>query len=521
MDPPRTASCIEPTKLSSVPRLAFNDRFAHPRSSSTDMKPDHHGADTGEDVYPIHTLDDSKINRCFVTWMMRFNDVLDGKELNRALSRLLEIGDWKKLGGRLRYKDNGKLEVYMPTSSATEYRNVAFTEDSFGVRIEDHPLGSHLPKKTDGSSIQPMSDECRPLVARPDFPSFDEMVQQGLPQISLHVVCFRDATLVSIAWPHLMMDVMGGQALLAGWSSVLAGHDDNVPKVLGAREDILRHPEITGDNGLFEELKLDQHSMSTIGLVMFFLRFLWDKLWDGPRLRKIIFMPKHALAALRAQAQRELAAVSRDETFISESDVITAWVARAIASSTPKSRPVTVLNLMNARFRIPVLLQSSGAFIQNMVLGTFSFLSPRISNRPLGPIARDNRRSITEQGSEKQCLGLLRSIFFSMDAGQKAKTIYGPTNAVPVVINNVIKADLMKTVDFSAAVVTQGEAAETRANSVGTMVTYWNERLHNEYDGYNIFVFLGKDHEQNCWMMGTLLPQTWAKLEEELGSFPA
>jgi hypothetical protein len=35
---------------------------------------------------------------------MRFNDVLDPKQLNNALLRLLGIGDWKKLGGRLRFK---------------------------------------------------------------------------------------------------------------------------------------------------------------------------------------------------------------------------------------------------------------------------------------------------------------------------------------------------------------------------------------------------------------------------------
>jgi hypothetical protein len=35
---------------------------------------------------------------------MRFNDVLDAEKLHDALSELLEIGDWRKLGGRLRFK---------------------------------------------------------------------------------------------------------------------------------------------------------------------------------------------------------------------------------------------------------------------------------------------------------------------------------------------------------------------------------------------------------------------------------
>lgn len=316
-----------------------------------------------------------------------------------------------------------------------------------------------------------------------------------------------------------MMDAMGGQALLAGWSSVLAGREQ-VPEVLGARNDILRHPEITGSQEKNEELEVDQHRLSTIGLVMFGLRFLWDKLWDPPRSQKIIFIPKHALASFCARARQEVADETQGKSFVSESDVLTAWVARAVASSTSKSRPITVVNLMNARFRIPLLLKSSGTYLQNMVLATFTILSES-SNKLLGTIARDNRRYITEQGSEKQYLGLLRRVFNDMDAGRSPAAIYGPTNAIPVVVNNVTRVDLIKTVDFGAAVVSQGEATETRKNPVGTMVAYWNERLHREYDGYNILVMLGKDYEQNCWMLGTLLPRTWAKLEEELQTFPA
>lgn len=60
--------------------------------------------DSSPDVYPIHVLDNIKANHCYVDWLMRFNDVLDAEKLKTSLSRLLEIGDWKKLGGRLQRK---------------------------------------------------------------------------------------------------------------------------------------------------------------------------------------------------------------------------------------------------------------------------------------------------------------------------------------------------------------------------------------------------------------------------------
>jgi hypothetical protein len=56
-----------------------------------------------DDIYPVHMLDDTKTLRdIVVTWTLRFNDVLDADKLYTSLSRLLEIGDWRKVGGRLR-----------------------------------------------------------------------------------------------------------------------------------------------------------------------------------------------------------------------------------------------------------------------------------------------------------------------------------------------------------------------------------------------------------------------------------
>jgi hypothetical protein len=56
-----------------------------------------------DDVFPLHMLDDTKSLRdIVVAWTLRFNDVLDADKLHTSLSRLLEIGDWRKVGGRLR-----------------------------------------------------------------------------------------------------------------------------------------------------------------------------------------------------------------------------------------------------------------------------------------------------------------------------------------------------------------------------------------------------------------------------------
>lgn len=62
-----------------------------------------------DQVYPVFLQDDTEANKKFVSWIMRFNDVLDADRLHEALSKLLEIGDWRKLGGRLRQKVSRSL----------------------------------------------------------------------------------------------------------------------------------------------------------------------------------------------------------------------------------------------------------------------------------------------------------------------------------------------------------------------------------------------------------------------------
>ena len=71
-----------------------------------------------DDIYPVHMLDDTKTLRgIIVTWTLRFNDALDADKLYASLSRLLEIGDWRKVGGRLRLKVCSHFDHLRPANS--------------------------------------------------------------------------------------------------------------------------------------------------------------------------------------------------------------------------------------------------------------------------------------------------------------------------------------------------------------------------------------------------------------------
>ena len=56
-----------------------------------------------DDVFPVHFIDQAGLIReSIINYTFQFNDVLDAEKLHHSLVNLLGMGDWKKLGGRLR-----------------------------------------------------------------------------------------------------------------------------------------------------------------------------------------------------------------------------------------------------------------------------------------------------------------------------------------------------------------------------------------------------------------------------------
>jgi hypothetical protein len=447
--------------------------------------------------YPLFMLDDNKtLHGIIITWLLHFNDVLDPALLHTSLCRLLEIGDWRKVGGRLRRVD-GRLEVHV-----TPGPPVAYSHTSFSSPIGDHPVANTLPKATPTASIQPGSHEFNEFA--PAGPAtLEEYLTGDTPQLSLHITSFTDATLIGLSWPHTLMDAMGQQALLRGWSLVLAGRESEVPAFLGAREDAL----VLADDKEPEE-PYHLTPLKGWGMVKFGARFTWDLLWTSVETRTI-FLPKKAVAELRRQAMDDISG-----EFVSEGDVLTAWATRAVASSMPP-RPITALHPVNLRFRLPSLINASGIFVQNMAVSAFSFFTPELLKGPLGPIALENRRHLKEQTTEPQLLALLRELRKTYTAGGDTTLLCGEPNALLMPFTNWTRANVYQAADFSAAVVRAGEG-DSRTNPPGTMVYHNANSMRPSPTMRNVVVILGKDHGDNYWLTGVLQPASWAKIEEEI-----
>jgi hypothetical protein len=395
---------------------------------------------------------------------------------------------------------------------------VSYTHQALAMDIEDHPLAKTLPRATEAPSIQPGPQGFRTFAARKDAPAtLEDFICQDTPQLSLHITSFNDATLVALSWPHTLMDVMGQQALLRGWSLVLASRESEVPPMLGAREDAMC---VAADAPVEkeEEFRLGQKQLRGWAMLMFGLRFAWDLLWNRVVETRTIFLPKRVVAELRSQAQGDLAAQDggEEKPFISEGDVLTAWAMRAVASSLPQPRPVTVLHALNARFRLSSLVQASGVYVQNMSVAAFTFLSPDVATGPLGPIALENRRHLMEQSTEAQVLAFLRELRRESKSGSDPALVCGEPDALLMPFTNWTRAGFFKTADFSPALVRAGETGQSRSNPPGTMVFHHAQSMRQSPTVRNVIVVLGKDHGDNYWLTGILLPLAWAKIEEDI-----
>jgi hypothetical protein len=146
-----------------------------------------------------------------------------------------------------------------------------------------------------------------------------------------------------------------------------------------------------------------------------------------------------------------------------------------------------------------------------------SVLSSHAAVGPLGPIALENRRHIMEQSTEPQVLAYLREVQKGAAFGSDpASMLYCDSDALLMPFTNWTWADFFNVADFSHAVVGAGENAGSRSNPPGTIVFHHAQSMRTSPTARNVIVILGKDHAENYWITGTLLPPAWAKIEEEL-----
>lgn len=415
-------------------------------------------------------------------------------------------------------KSQGKLEFHVPKSFDADHPSVRFSQLSFDTEIRAHPLASRLPYPTEGPSIQVGGDAFRDLRTRDGMPTtIDDYIYSDDPPLELQVFTFRDATIVTLNYPHCLTDAVGLSALIENWCKVLANRPEDVAPL--CETDPLESvgvPRVKGAAPLKDHI-LHDHIVSGWQLILFGINFVYDLLF-GPKMQtSTIFLPQKCVNTLKQRAAIEVRQ-ENNSPFISEGDVIAAWGTRMISLGLgPRcKRSLAMMNVFELRGRLGEVFDRSLAHVQNafFVLTTL-FSVQEAQNLSVGQIALRLRSSMVEQTDEAQVQALVRLQRASIQSAGRP-VLFAKPDSILLPFSNWSKARFFDVVDFSpAAIKDSGGGSGQRIGKPAFFLAFDANSQANPTHR-NVFNIIGKDPDGNYWITGMLSPATWEKVAKEI-----
>ncbi|KAH7000547.1 hypothetical protein EDB80DRAFT_753736 [Ilyonectria destructans] len=427
----------------------------------------------------------------------------------------MELGNWRKLGARMRVNEAGKLDCHVPASFDESRPGFSYSHVEYGTNIDDHPVASRLPKMTSRPSVQTNPADFTSLVRRPDAPTkLADYLFADEPMLCVHVVSFDDATLVSLSWPHTFLDAMGLATLLNAWSLVLNSHEDRIPLFHGFDAD----PLATLGSTSVEESVLANRQVTGLGMLGFVARYLFEQVWWPKEETRVVCLPHSYLQGMKQTAIQELAGSTGEKPFLSNGDIICAWWTRLAVRHLPRTstRTIFISNGFSLRGVLAEdLLPSGTAYMSNAVYAVFaSVMASDVFNKPLSYVASHIRHSIREQGTREQVEAFAALLKTATEATGRAP-VFGDPSMQMLNFSNWTKGRFFY-VDFSAAGAPR-DLPPTRRPNVAGRPTYVQVIRHmNGFSGRYSFPIFGKDAAGNYWSAGTLRASQWPGIEEAL-----
>ncbi|KAL7931820.1 hypothetical protein V8C35DRAFT_103514 [Trichoderma chlorosporum] len=462
-------------------------------------------------VVPVGFFDNTIIFRTFVLYtLFVFDDVLDPQRLHSSLERVVSRPGWNKLGARLRRNDRGELEHHIPTIFSPERPAVGFDHvDDSNLAVEDHPIASRIPRPPiDGRpAVVGDPDDLSGLIYGPEVPTnLDDYIYTDRPQLGLRVVSLKNSTIVVLHWIHLAFDATAKRSLLEAWMLMLQDRESEIPEPLAPHEYIL---ENCGKNPTEPHVLADYH-VSKPGLVWWVLQNSYN-LIVRKKEHRMLCVPAVYLARLREKALAELAAEATSEKwelpFLSEGDVLVAWVARLAIANLPENSQRTVAVQQAYQWR-PIfgdLIPDKRPFLSNCVGFLVTLMSAKdMLQKPLSYLASQIRQSIKEQGSREQVEAYTSLI--RHDPANRAPPFFGSPSMQLFMFSNWQKANMYGT-DLSAATVTPRSTPLTPS---------YVQSVQGPYNFSDGIIIVGKDAVGNYWLSGYRGQGIWGLMEKKM-----
>ncbi|KAJ5937599.1 hypothetical protein N7454_003941 [Penicillium verhagenii] len=473
----------------------------------------------GDQVLPLHFFENSPLvqgNNMAVS--LAFDAVLDPEILRRSLERLVERDGWRRLGGRLRKNASGSIEWHIPENFTIERPAISFVHVDHGMPASLHPAASQIRKPRTQPAIVSDPDQLQDLAWGPGCKpgGINDYLGSDKPVLGLRVNSFTDKTIAVLQWQHVAFDALGLQYVVEGWNAMLWGKEDEIPTPVPYDTDPFES-FATGSRPATEKHVLYDRLAGIGGILKWGLGYGFDMLVRAKENRmvcvpKSYWQPQHekALAELRAEAM----ANGEDESkvFLTENDIITAWILRCVIGEMgmDPNRTVAACIAMSLRkaFEGDLIPESSEHPYVGNAYGWANVLltADDVISKPLSWVAREIRRAINTQGTRAQHEAYYNTV---RTAGYGLPiAIFGDGGMAQVGFSNWTKAGLFD-LDFSPAIkATKGEHAPCRPSYV--------QENHGPIKPGDGFFVLGKDQEGNYWASAYKLKGQWAKFEEQM-----
>ncbi|KAF4450961.1 family regulatory protein [Fusarium austroafricanum] len=440
-----------------------------------------------DEVIPLHTWDDNPLfRRVGLFSLMVFDGVLDPEKLRSGLETL----------------DDGHLEYHIPAEFSQSRPAIRFSHVDYSDMSKDnHPTASKLPKPSCRPAVVGDPDETVELACGPECPtSIKDFLHSDHPMLGLHIVSFKDATLVTLHWLHVVSDAMGMKPLLDGWIRAMQG--DEIPEQQGYDYDPLvelgKHPR--------ELHVFDDKRMSTTSLIAYGLKNGYG-ITVGRKECRMVCIPGWFLEELRTTVLQEFVNAGIEKPFLTDNDVLVAWWSCITISHLPtrSNKPVAIQLAMSLRKTLSKdLLSPDKPFVSNCTSMANLLLSAKeLKKRTVSNIAFQVRSAVNQQRTREQVESYQAMV---LESAAPLPVLMGPANGHQIWYSNWTQAGLFE-MDFSVAAVTPRETS---------LYASYISVSQAPLKAPESFVIVGKDMQENTWLCGYRSQGLWKHVEREL-----
>jgi hypothetical protein len=230
-----------------------------------------------------------------------------------------------------KHQGNGNLEYHFLEDTDTDesYKVISYSHVVYATTTADHPTACYIPEPaTERPSVLVDPDKLEDLFRPNDAPTkLDDYLNNNIPQMGLHVVSFLDKTLVTVYFPHTLMDGMSMAPFLDAWILAFQDRASEIQCPTAPEgEEISDEPLYGLSMKPTAKHVLADHQLSIAGLAGWVLRNVNS--FFTTLENRLVCVPASIMAKIHEEANLDSAADrTGDEPppFLSDDDILCAW----------------------------------------------------------------------------------------------------------------------------------------------------------------------------------------------------